>query len=244
MVPYAGRNPSQQTASGPGPWNSPAPWEWRQQIAAGGAEHLKTPKPVGRPAQLSGGLPDEAAACSSPALQQEPGQLGERASAGSADARGWKQGAPMPTLQQAQEGQAAVLNPAQILRTMAGRCVSVGKGALAGLVSRPPAMRASKTLKFSGPEASTKQEVGGLHNPACASALAAFAAQLAQPDRAQSQMQPQAAAGAAGAAASCGGVCAEVCKVHVSSTAGSSQQQAGQDGAPAQSQGGGSDPAR
>ena len=225
----------------------PSAWEWRQQNAAKGAEHLKTPKPVGRPAQLSCGLPDdEAAACSSQALQQKPGQLGVNASGSSADVCGWKHGAPAQETQQAraQEGQAAGLNPAQMIRTMAGRCVSVGKGALAGLVTRPPSMRVSKRLKFSGPEASAKQDAGGLHSPACASALAAFTAQLAQPDLAQKQMQSQAAAGAAGAAASCGGVSVEVREVHVSSTAGSSQQQAGQGGAPAQQQGGGSDPAR
>ena len=27
----------------------PSAWEWRQQNAAKGAEHLKTPKPIGRP---------------------------------------------------------------------------------------------------------------------------------------------------------------------------------------------------
>ena len=224
----------------------PSAWEWRQQNAAKGAEHLRTPKPIGRPGQLSSGLPDEAAACSSQALQQEPGQQGERTSAGSADACGWKHGASMQDLQQAraQEGQAAVLNTAQMLRTMAGRCVSVGKGALAGLVTQPPSMRVSKRLKFSGPKASAKQDLGGLHSPACASALAAFTAQLAKPDLARQQMQSQAAAGAAEAAASCGGVSVEVREVHVSSTAGSSQQHAGQGVAPAQQQGGVSDPAR
>ena len=224
----------------------PSAWEWRQQNAAEGAEHLKTPKPIGRPSQLSSGLPDEAAACSGQALQQKPGQPGERASAGSADACGWKHGAPAQELQQArtQEGQAAGLNPAQMIRTMAGRCVSMGRGALAGLVTRPPSMRVSKRLKFSGPEASAKQRLEGLHSPACASALAAFTAQLAKPDLARRQMQPQAAAGAAEVAASCGGVSVEVCDAHVSSTAGSPQQHAGQGGVPAQQQGGGSDPAR
>ena len=226
----------------------PSAWEWRQQNAAKSAEHLKTPKPIGRPAQLSCGPPDEAAACNSQALQQEPGQPRERASAGSADACGWKHGAPAQELQQAraQEGQAAGLNTAQMLRTMAGKCVSVGKGALAGLVTRSPSMRVSKRLKFSGPEAGAKQDVGVLRSPACASALAAFTAQLAKPDLARRQMQSQAAAdaGAAGVAASCGGVSVEVREVHVSRTAGSPQQQAGQGGAPAQQQGGGTDPAR
>ena len=224
----------------------PSAWEWRQQNVAKGAEHLKTPKPVGRPGQLSSSLPDQAAACSSQALQQEPGQQGARASAGSADAHGSKHGAPAQEVQQAraQEGQAAGLNTTQMLRTMAGRCVSGGKGALAGLVTRPPSMRVSKRLKFSGPEASAQLEVSGVHSPACASALAAFTAQLAKPDLARRQMQPQATADAADVAASCGGVPVEVREVHVSSTAGSSQQQAGRGGVSAQQQGGGSDPTR